>query len=117
MLAYIDPGSGEVIGASFRDPSGFVFTRDGVVHRRVNRSDAPHYNRLMSSGLYQKLTGKGLLVPHEDILPDYTREGFEAAFAEHWIIDEAIPIEASERALYRMHRRRAGDRGYECARE
>lgn len=46
-----------------------------------------------------------LLATREDIFPDYTREGFEEAFAEHWIIDEAAPIEASERTLYRMHRR------------
>jgi hypothetical protein len=58
-----------------------------------------------------------LLATREDIFPDYTREGFEQAFAEHWIIDEAVPIEASERILYRMHRRRAAERGDECARE
>jgi hypothetical protein len=57
----------EVLGASFRDPSGFVFTRDGVVHRRVNRAYAAHYDRLMSSGLYEELTGQGLLLPHEEV--------------------------------------------------
>jgi hypothetical protein len=50
-----------------------------------------------------------LLATREDIFPDYTREGFEEAFAEHWIIDEAAPIEASERTLYLMHRRRADE--------
>ena len=58
-----------------------------------------------------------LLASREDIFPGYTREGFEEAFAEHWIIDEAAPIEASERTLYRMHRRRGDDRSDECARE
>ena len=65
----------EVLGASFRDPSGFVFTRDGVVHRRVNRSYAPHYDRLMSSGLYEELTGKGLLVSHEEVEDSRAGEG------------------------------------------
>ena len=29
--------SEQVLGASFRDPSGFVFERDGLIHRQVNR--------------------------------------------------------------------------------
>jgi ribosomal protein L11 methylase PrmA len=57
----------EVLGASFRDPSGFVFLRDGVVHRQVNRRWASHYDQLMSSGLYEELTGKGLLIPHQEV--------------------------------------------------
>jgi hypothetical protein len=55
----------EVLGASFRDPSGFLFEHDGAVHRQVNRCCAPHYDRLMDSGLYADLTGRGLLIPHE----------------------------------------------------
>ncbi len=31
------------LGASFRDPSGFVFERDGVLYRPVNRSYAADY--------------------------------------------------------------------------
>jgi hypothetical protein len=57
----------EAIGASFRDPSGFVFLRDGVLHRRVNRRYAPHYEALRASGLYAELSGRGLLVAHEEI--------------------------------------------------
>jgi hypothetical protein len=41
----------EVLGACFRDPSAFVFRRDGLIHRQLNRSYAPHYDRLMSCGL------------------------------------------------------------------
>jgi hypothetical protein len=65
----------QVLGASFRDPSGFVFTRDGVVHRQVNRSYARHYDRLMSSGLCEELTGEGLLVPHEEVEDSRAGEG------------------------------------------
>jgi hypothetical protein len=50
--------------ASFRDPSGFLFTRDGVLFRQVNRSYADEYTRLMESGLYEKLVKAGLLIPH-----------------------------------------------------
>jgi len=55
-----------VLGASFRDPSGFVFSRDGVVHRQVNRVHAAHYERLMGSGLYADLVARGLLIPHAE---------------------------------------------------
>ena len=53
--------------ASFRDPSGQVFRRRGVVHRRVEPTYAPHYDRLMSSGLYQALVADGRMVPHEEV--------------------------------------------------
>lgn len=52
------------ITGSFRDPSGFLFRRDGVLFRQVNQGYQEHYDRLMQSGLYAALTEKGLLVPH-----------------------------------------------------
>ena len=57
----------EVLGASFRDPSGYVFRRDGVFYRQVNRSFAADYDHLMSSGLYERLVEKRLLLPHEEV--------------------------------------------------
>jgi len=54
------------LGASFRDPSGFLFVRDGVLYRQVNRAYAENYARLMESGLYDKLVKAGLLVPHRE---------------------------------------------------
>ncbi len=53
--------------ASFRDPSGFVFEREGVIYRQINRSYAPHYEQLMRSGLCAELTDKRLLIPHEEV--------------------------------------------------
>ena len=53
--------------SSFRDPSGFVFLRDGAVYRRVNRAYAQHYEHLMGSGLYEALIEEGLLVAHEEL--------------------------------------------------
>ena len=53
--------------ASFRDPSGFVFLKKGVVYRQVNHSYAADYELLMQSGLYQRLTEAKLLIPHEEV--------------------------------------------------
>ncbi len=57
----------ESLGASFRDPSGFLFARGGTLYRQVNRAYAEDYARLMDSGLYEKLVKARLLVPHEEV--------------------------------------------------
>src|SRR5687768_33963 len=54
---------------SFRDPSGFVFIRDGHPYRQVNRRWQGSYDRLMQSGLYARLTDAGQLVPHDELAP------------------------------------------------
>jgi ribosomal protein L11 methylase PrmA len=54
------------LNASFRDPSGFLFVRDGVLFRQVNRLYADDYARLMDSGLYARLVKAGLLIPHTE---------------------------------------------------
>lgn len=51
--------------ASFRDPSGFVYRRDGRLLRQVNASYREHFNALVESGLYDELVSAGLLVAHE----------------------------------------------------
>ncbi len=56
----------QTLSASFRDPSGFLFERDGVLYRQVNRAYAEDYARLMDSGLYAKLVKAGLLIPHTE---------------------------------------------------
>ena len=55
------------LSASFRDPSGFLFSRDGVLYRQVNRKYEGEYARLMESGLYEKLVKAGLLVAHVEV--------------------------------------------------
>ncbi len=55
---------------SFRDPAGFVFVHDGIVLRHVDRSFAEDYDLLNSSGLYEALTGAGLLIPHQEVATD-----------------------------------------------
>jgi hypothetical protein len=62
----IQTNSGQ-LSASFRDPSGFLFTREGVLYRQVNQKYAQEYARLMESGLYEKLVKARLLVPHVEV--------------------------------------------------
>jgi hypothetical protein len=49
---------------SFRDPSGFLFEREGVLYRQVNRAYRDDYDRLVDSGLGRSLIDDGLLIPH-----------------------------------------------------
>lgn len=53
--------------ASFRDPSGFIYTKDQKVYRQINRTYKPHYDALLSSGLYDELVKKQLLVAHQEV--------------------------------------------------
>lgn len=55
------------LDSSFRDPSGFLFTRQGTLYRQVNHAYAENYVRLMESGLYAKLVKAGLLIPHTEV--------------------------------------------------
>lgn len=55
------------LGASFRDPSGFVYEHDGTLFRQVDLSYADDYQPLMSSGLYRELVDRKLLVPHAEV--------------------------------------------------
>jgi hypothetical protein len=59
-------GSGAPDPASFRDPSGVVYRRDGELYRQVNQSYAPHWQHLHASGLYDDLVGRGWLLAHEE---------------------------------------------------
>ncbi|HNT26000.1 MAG TPA: class I SAM-dependent methyltransferase [Anaerolineales bacterium] len=61
------PSPNSRLSASFRDPSGFLFTRQGVLYRQVNQAYQPHYDKLLNSGLYDKLVKAGLLIPHEEV--------------------------------------------------
>jgi hypothetical protein len=56
-VAARDPGS-------FRDPSGFVYRRDGVLYRQVAPSFAARWDDLEGSGLLRTLQARGILVEH-----------------------------------------------------
>jgi ribosomal protein L11 methylase PrmA len=52
--------------ASFRDPSGFLFVRNGVLYRQVQTTYREHYDRLVSSGLLAALVLDESLILHEE---------------------------------------------------
>ena len=53
--------------SSFRDPSGFLFEKNGELFRQVNHSYKNQYDQLMNSGLYEKLLEENFLLPHKEI--------------------------------------------------
>jgi len=53
--------------SSFRDPSGFLFQKDGILYRQVNHSYSKDYDHLMQSGLYGELIKQELIIAHEDV--------------------------------------------------
>jgi hypothetical protein len=55
------------LGASFRDPSGFLYRANGVLYRQVNQAYQAEYDLLMTSGLYQELVDAHLLIPHQEV--------------------------------------------------
>lgn len=57
------------LGASFRDPAGFVFTHEDVLYRQVNQAGRKDFDLLLDSGLYGELLEAGLLIPHEEAAP------------------------------------------------
>jgi hypothetical protein len=57
--------------ASFRDPSGFVYEKDGIIYRFVNTSYKEHFEYLLSSGLYESLLKKQLVLPFEQIAENH----------------------------------------------
>jgi hypothetical protein len=59
--------SDSMLDASFRDPSGFLFRRAGELFRQVNVSYRDHYDRLLASGLLERLWADGLLIPHAEV--------------------------------------------------
>ena len=59
------------VPGSFRDPSGFMFYRDGSFFRQINHVYKDNYDRLMNTGLYQSLVKENLLICHEEMDASY----------------------------------------------
>ena len=55
------------IASSFRDPSGFLFTKDGTIYRQINKTYKENYDLLVGSGLLKKLADDGFLIPHKEV--------------------------------------------------
>lgn len=76
------------IPGSFRDPSGFLFYRDGLLYRQVNIGYKENYDDLMNSGLYEALADAGLLISHKEV----EIEGAKADETYKIIKPERIPF-------------------------
>jgi ribosomal protein L11 methylase PrmA len=59
--------AGPPLTSSFRDPSGFVYSRAGVLYRQVNRVFQDEFEAVTASGLYDDLTRQRLLIPHRTV--------------------------------------------------
>ncbi len=58
--------------SSFRDPSGFIFEKNGIIYRQVNKIFKDDFDFFISSGCYANLVQQGLLIPHEPINENLT---------------------------------------------
>lgn len=71
------------IPASFRDPSGFVFSSGAYIYRQVNSCYAKEYNQLMNSGLFQELLDKGLIINHKEVqIRDFNQSAYKILLPE-----------------------------------
>jgi ribosomal protein L11 methylase PrmA len=61
--------------SSFRDPSGYVFQREGELFRQVNLSYRENYSALKSTGLERSLIDRGLLVRAPEVALPQERQG------------------------------------------
>jgi SAM-dependent methyltransferase len=57
---------GEREPGSWRDPSGFVYRRAGVVHRQIAPSFADEWTAYLESGLHARLVERGAVLPFEE---------------------------------------------------
>lgn len=79
----------ELESSSFRDPSGIVFYKDGVVFREVKQSYKNNYDILLSSGLYKKLIKEELMIEHEEV-EDLTNKIFDDGYKT--LKPEMVPL-------------------------
>lgn len=56
-----------VENSSFRDSSGMIFYRNDKVFRQINNSLHAQYDHLMSSGLYDSLQSKSMIVAYMEV--------------------------------------------------
>ena len=76
------------IPSSFRDPSGFLFSRDSKIFRQINTVYRENYLHLMRSGLYESLVERKLLIPHKEV----STEPLRSDTAYKIIQPEGIPF-------------------------
>jgi len=58
--------------SSYRDPSGFLFYKNGVLYRQINRCFKKDFDQFIQGGLYAHLAEKKILIPHQTINENLT---------------------------------------------
>jgi len=53
--------------SSYRDPSGFIYSEKEILYRQINPVYFEEYNKIVESGIYQKLFDKNWLISHSEI--------------------------------------------------
>lgn len=53
------------LGNSFRDPSGFVYKKNGIIYRQINHCYQTTWEKFLSCGLYEELVESCRMIPHE----------------------------------------------------
>lgn len=68
-----------LVPSSYKDPSGFLFYREGRLYRQINLCYQEDYQVLVNSGLYDRLVTAELLIPHVevDIFPEDPSKAFK----------------------------------------
>ena len=58
--------------SSYRDPSGFIFYKNGILYRQVNQVVKKDFDHFIDSGLYQHLVENKLLIQHQTLNENLT---------------------------------------------
>jgi len=58
--------------SSYRDPSGFIFYKNGILYRQVNQVFKKDFDQFVNNGLYQHLAENKLLIPHKRLEENLT---------------------------------------------
>lgn len=74
--------------ASYRDPAGFVFHREGKVYRAIRKTAADDFRALRANGLIERLVSRGWLVPTTDADAALCPDDDVVAVVEH----ERLPL-------------------------
>jgi hypothetical protein len=75
------------LGNSFRDPSGFIYLKNGVIYRQINNSYRVTWEQFISSGLYDTLIESGDLISHEFATDEKIQTD------DGWLIIKPEPVE------------------------
>ena len=63
---------------SFRDPDGYVFHREGVLYRQVDRSFSDDWRAVGESGILRRWQRLGQLIEHEEVGPELAADPTQA---------------------------------------